>query len=155
MMLAAVRPDDWNLPLFVHVAGAMLLVGVMVAVAATLVLASRTGGGADTAALARFSFRTLLLGALPAYIVMRGSAEWIASKEDVPDDVDWLGIGYMVSDVGLLLLIVITVLAGLGARRARRPEHDGPVGRVAAGISILLIVMYVVAVWAMTTKPGV
>jgi hypothetical protein len=33
-MLAVVRPDAWNLPLLVHVAGAMLLVG-FVAVAVT------------------------------------------------------------------------------------------------------------------------
>jgi hypothetical protein len=26
-MLAAVRPDSWNFPLFVHVLGAMILVG--------------------------------------------------------------------------------------------------------------------------------
>ena len=26
-LLAAIRPDDWNIPLFVHVLGAMVLVG--------------------------------------------------------------------------------------------------------------------------------
>ena len=26
-MLASIRPDSWNLPLFVHVLGAMILVG--------------------------------------------------------------------------------------------------------------------------------
>ena len=103
-MLAAVRPDDWNLPLLVHVTGAMLLVGFLVVVAASYLRAA--AGPGEAPVLARVGFRTLLLGALPAYIVMRGGAEWIASTEDVSDDVTWIGIGYMVSDAGLLVLLV-------------------------------------------------
>ena len=29
-MLAAIRPDSWNYPLFIHVLGAMVLVGALV-----------------------------------------------------------------------------------------------------------------------------
>ncbi len=29
MLVAVIRPDEWNLPLFVHVLGAMLLVGTL------------------------------------------------------------------------------------------------------------------------------
>ena len=36
MMLALVRPDSWNFPLFLHVLGAIVLTG---ATAATLVIA--------------------------------------------------------------------------------------------------------------------
>ena len=38
-MLAAIRPDDVNFPLFLHVFGAMLLVGTLFAVALATVLA--------------------------------------------------------------------------------------------------------------------
>jgi hypothetical protein len=153
-MLAIVRPDDWDLPLFVHVGGAMILVGVLIAVAATLLLAARPEAGPDTPALARFGFRTLLYGAIPAYVAMRAGAEWIADKENVPDDADWIGIGYIVSDFGLVILIVGTVLAWLASRRAAQATEPAPVGRAAAYISIALVVLYGVAVWAMTTKPG-
>ena len=41
MTLATIRPGSWNLPLFVHIAGAMLLVGALVVVAAAMGAALR------------------------------------------------------------------------------------------------------------------
>jgi hypothetical protein len=147
-MLAAIRPDDWNLPLLVHVAGAMLLVGALVVVAAAMGAALRRGDGA--AVLTRLGFRALLLGVLPAYVVMRGAAEWVASKEDVPD-ADWVGIGYSTADGGLLLALIATVLAWRATRRGA--EGPGGPGRAVVVLSAVLLVAYVVAVWAMTAKP--
>jgi hypothetical protein len=46
-LLAAVRPDDWNLPLFLHVLGAMTLVGGVVLVVVSLVGARGEGGAAS------------------------------------------------------------------------------------------------------------
>jgi hypothetical protein len=145
-MLAIVRPDGWNLPLLVHVAGAMLLVGALVVVAAASAGALRRDG----AVLSRLSFRTLLLGVLPSYVVMRGGAEWIASEEAIGDP-GWVGIGYATADGGLLLTIIATVLAWRAARRG----SDGPggSGRAVVVLSALLILAYVVAIWAMTAKP--
>ena len=150
MIVAAVRPDEWNLPLLVHVLGAMVFVGVLAAVAVVLTVAARSD---DRAGALRMAFRTLLIGGLPSYIVMRGAAEWVASEEDVPDDLAWINIGYMVTDVGLLVLIAITVLAGLAARRARRGDEPGGLVRPATVLTLLLIAAYAVALWAMTTKP--
>jgi hypothetical protein len=149
-MVAVIRPDAWNLPLFLHVAGAMLLVGALVVVAATMAGALRGGDGAG--ALTGLAFRTLLIGVLPAYVLMRVGAEWIASEEGVPDDVDWIGIGYAVADGGLLLTIIATVLAW----RAKRRGAAGPggLGRGVLGLAAVLLVAYGVAIWAMTAKPG-
>ncbi len=122
MMLAMVRPDGWNLPLLVHVAGAMLLVAALVVVVALCAGALRRGDG--TAVLTRLAFRSLLLGVVPAYVVMRAGAEWLASEEAVGDQA-WVGIGYGTSDGGLLLVIVACVLAWRAARRGA----DGPGGR--------------------------
>ena len=149
MMLAVVRPDDWNLPLFVHVAGAMLLVGFLVVAAASFARAAGGGGSADAPVLTRLGFRTLLIGALPAYIVMRGGAEWIASTEDVGDPT-WVGLGYSISDGGLLVLLVATLF---GARAARRARDGGAAGRAVAILALVLLIAYAVAVWAMTAKP--
>jgi hypothetical protein len=41
-MLAAIRPDSVNLPLFLHVLGAMLLVGSLFAVGLATVLGRRS-----------------------------------------------------------------------------------------------------------------
>jgi hypothetical protein len=150
MSLAAIRPDEWNLPLLVHVLSAMVFVGLLAAVAVVLAVAARSD---DRAAALRLAFRTLLIGALPAYIVMRGAAEWIASEEDVPDDLTWINIGYMVTDIGLLVLIAITVLAGLAARRTRRGDEPGGLVRPATVLTLVLIAAYAVALWAMATKP--
>ena len=79
----------------------------------------------DRAAALRLAFRTLLIGAIPAYLVMRVGAEWVASKESLEDaDFAWINIGYSVADGGLLVLIVMTVLAGSprgGPSAATRP----------------------------------
>ena len=156
MPLLIIRPDDWNFPLLLHVGGAMVMCGALVVAAAALVLAVRTSGD-DRVSLARFSFRILLIGVLPAYIVMRGAAEWIYSKEGFSGDNDpgWIGIGYITSDLGLLLIIISTVLAGLAARRIRaNPDGPSVMTRISMALTFILIAAYVVAVWAMTTKPS-
>jgi uncharacterized membrane protein len=142
-MLAAVRPDSWNLPLLFHVLGATVLVGTLAVVAVVLVASARNG---SEAAAGRIGFRTLLLGSLPAYLVMRIAAEWVADEEGVPDDIDWINIGYIVADGGLLLLIVATVTAGIAARKAGA-------SRVAGVLSLVLVMANLVALWAMTSKP--
>ena len=148
-MLAAIRADSVNFPLFVHVAGAMLLVGTLVAAVAAVVLARSDRG----AGLQRIAFRALLAGAIPAFLVMRVGAEWVKSKEHAPDDATWIGIGYGVSDLSLLLLIVATVLAGFALRRANRGDGPGALGSVSAVIVSLLLLGYGIAIWAMTAKP--
>ena len=106
------------------------------------------------APIRRIAFRTLLLGALPSFVVMRGAAEWVFSEEDVDEDAVWIGIGFIVSDLGLLLLIAATVLAGLSARRARDATADpGRLGRVSAALIGVMLIGYSVAIWAMTAKP--
>jgi hypothetical protein len=149
-MVAAIRPDAWDFPLFLHVAGAMLLVGALVVVVATMAAAVRRGDGAEV--LTALAFRTLLIGVLPAYVVMRAGAEWVAAEEDVPDDADWIGIGYSTADGGLLLTVIAAVLAWRAARRGA--AGPGGLGRAVLVLAAVLIVAYGVALWAMTAKPG-
>jgi hypothetical protein len=151
--LAAVRPDEWNLPLFLHVLGAMVMVGALVTAAGYLFAARRDG----SLEAARVGFRSLLYAALPSFLVMRVGAEWIADEEGVADsDAAWIGIGYIGSDLGGLLLIISTVAAGLALRRARRAETTaiGTGVAVAAWVVSALIVIYLIVIWAMTTKPA-
>jgi heme A synthase len=151
MSLAAVRPDSWNFPLLLHVLGAMVLVALLAVAAVVLSAALRSD---DRAGALRLAFRTLLIGAIPAYLVMRLSAEWTASKENLEDaDFAWINIGYSVADGGLLVLIVMTVLAGIASRRAKRGDSPSGLVRWANGLALLLIVAYAVALWAMATKP--
>ena len=152
--LAAIRPDDWNLPLFLHVLGALTLIGTL-AVAIALLLAARRDRSVDTL---RSALRSLTLGAIPAWIVLRVSAEWIADKEgwnEVDEPPAWIGIGYITTDLGFLLIVVSSVLAWLSLRKARAEETGSSTQlRVATGLIGFLVVLNVVALWAMTTKPA-
>jgi hypothetical protein len=149
MMLAAIRPGDWNVPLLVHVGGAMLLVAALVVVAAAMGAAVRRGDGALE--LTRLAYRTLLVGVLPAYVLMRIGAEWIVSKEGV-DDASWVGVGSSTADGGLLLVIIAAVLAWRATRRGA--DAPGGLGRAVLVLSGVLLLAYAVAIWAMTAKPG-
>jgi hypothetical protein len=149
MTMAAIRPGEWNFPLFVHVAGAMLLVAALVVVMAAMAGARRRGEGALE--LTRLAYRALWLGVIPAYVVMRAGAEWIVSKEDI-GDASWVGVGYSTADGGLLLVIIATVLAWRATRRGA--DAPGGPGRAVVVLAGVLLGAYVVAIWAMTTKPG-
>jgi hypothetical protein len=149
-VVAAIRADSVNVPLFLHVLGAMLLVGTLLAVATAIILGWRREG--DAVGLTRFGLRTLYLGVLPAYVLMRIGAQWTESEENIPGDPTWIGIGYITADMGAVFILVSLILGGIGLRRLRDGRGLG-VGRAVGIISVLLLAAYVVAVWAMTGKP--
>jgi uncharacterized membrane protein len=156
IVFAATRPTDWDFPLFLHVLGAMILVGGLLVAVAMQIIAWRRRDPADVAAYTRGAVWALLTVALPGWVLMRVGGEWIYSKEgwSGENDPDWLGIGYLAADAGLLVLLVTLLLAGLGARRLRRSGGEASIlGRVATPLATILLIVYLVAVWAMTTKP--
>ena len=153
--IAAIRPDDWDLPLFVDVLGAFTLVGALVTAAGFLFFARSDGSLAFT----RLGFRSLLIVALPAFVATRVGAQWIASEGGLDDaDVTWITVGYLSTDVGLLVLLGATIAAGVAVRRAGRSEADAPAGRrgaaIAAWLVTFLVAVYAVVIWLMATKPS-
>jgi len=146
-LLATIRPDDWNLALFLHVLAAFVMVGALVTAAAYLFAARRDG----SLELTRAGFRSLLIAALPAFIATRLSAQWLVSKEGLEDaELAWIDVGFITTDVGLLVLVGATVAAGLAVRRA-----EGVRGvALAAWLVAALIAVYAVVIWLMTTKPA-
>ncbi len=141
------RPDSWNFPLLLHVAGAAVLFGSVAAAVVSTLAADRV---AQPEFMRRLAFRSLLIAGLPAYVVMRVGAEWLYSKgyDDVEDEPAWLGIGYIVADLGLLLFVIALVLTGVASWK----RHSG-LGKAAGIVGALLLVGMVVAVWAMGAKP--
>ena len=115
-MLALIRPDSWNFPLFLHIFGATVVFGT-VATVAIAGFASRSHAGYEQL-LARVAQRTFLLGIVPAYVLMRVGAQWIDSKEfPNGDEPGWVGVGFIVSDGGAILLLIVGIL--LAVRRQR------------------------------------
>ena len=150
-VLAAVRPDSWNFPLFLHVLGAMILVGGLVAGASALAFAR------GEARLLRLGYWSLLAVSLPGWVLMRIGAQWIYSKEgwdDVPDKFrpGWLDIGVIIGDLGGLILLVSLLAGGVGVYRLREGKGSGLI-KVTLVLSLVLLAAYVVAVWAMAGKP--
>jgi hypothetical protein len=150
-VLALIRPDSWSFPLFLHIAGAMVLVGALTLASVYLIASWRSG----SAALIRTAYMSLFYAALPGYIVFRVGSEWIADKEGLTDsNLTWVGIGYGVSDMGALLLIIALVIGGISVRRMNRGGTPSPIAaRIVTGLVSLVLIAYLVAVWAMTTKP--
>ena len=132
----------YELSLFTHILGAMVLLGSLL-LAATSLAPGRDGS-------VRLAYRALLMVALPSYIVMRVAAQWVLDESGADEEEGWITIGFITSELGLLLMIVATVCAGLSNRRGGRPGLT----RAAFVISALLVVMYVVTIWAMTAKPS-
>ena len=148
-VLASVRPDSWNFPLLVHVFGAMVLVGGLLTATSALAFAK------GDVRLLRLGYWSLLAVSLPGYVVMRIGAQWVASKgwDKVDPAPTWLDIGYIVADVGALLMLIALVVGGIGMRRLRQGKGQGLL-KAALVIAIVILAAALVAVWAMAGKPN-
>jgi hypothetical protein len=147
--LAAIRPDDWNFPLFLHVLGAMILVG------ATLTAASALAFARGNTQLLRLGYWTLLLVGLPSYVLMWAAAHWIYSKEGLdesPIDSAWTTIGFVVAEGGAVLFVASLIVGGIGVRRLGEGKGERLL-KATMVISLVLLAAFVVAVWAMSGKP--
>ena len=151
-VLAAARPDSWNVPLLVHVVGAMILVGGLLSGASSIAFAR------GDARLLRLGYWTLVAVAAPGYVAMRIGAHWLYAKgpwEDLPEGADepaWLGIGWIVANLGALLVLVALIVGGVGVRGLRSGKGAGLL-KACMAISWLVLAAALVAVWAMAGKP--
>jgi hypothetical protein len=147
-MLALVRPDSWNLPLFLHVLGATLTFGATTTVL-VLSFAGVQGDRERTAWLRNLTFWISFGILVPAFILMRGAALWILDREfPGGHEPGWVNVGFVVSEPGALLVIVMVILAWLGR---------SPKSRVAVAVpwlASILLVGLAIAWFAMSAKPG-
>lgn len=152
-MLAAIRPDAQDFALLLHLVGATIAFGGLLACAVSLLLAR------GETRLLRLGYFSLLLITLPGWILMRLAGQWIYSQQhwsDLPSNLSdpaWLKIGFIVSDWGGVLFLVSLVVGGVGVRRLQTGDGSTTLLRVTMVISLVLAVAFAVAVWAMTGKP--
>ena len=93
---------------------------------------------------------TLLIVAIPAWIVMRVGAEWIYANEfgsSSANNPTWVGIGFVVADAGLLVLLVTSGFAFWWNRAGTQLA-----GRLVGGLTGLYLVLLAVAWLAMSGK---
>lgn len=152
-MLAALRPDDQSFALLLHLVGATVVFGALLASATSLALAR------GETRLLRLGYFSLLFVGLPGLILLRLAGEWLYRLQnwnDLPEQIEepaWLGIGYVVADWGGLLFLLSLALGGIGVYRLSQGKGGAGLLKATMVISLVLIVAYVVAVWAMTGKP--
>jgi hypothetical protein len=152
-VIAAIRPDEQSFALLLHLVGATVVFGALLASATSLLLAR------GQTRLLRLGYFSLLLVGLPGLILMRLAGQWLYNLQnwdDLPDQIDepaWLGIGFVVADWGGLLFLLSLALGGVGIYRLRQGKNATGLLHATTVISLVLIVAYVVAVWAMTGKP--
>jgi hypothetical protein len=153
-VIAAIRPDDQSFALLLHLVGATVAFGALLTCATSLVLAR-----GDTRLL-RLGYFSLLLVGLPGLILLRLAGQWLyqlQNWDDLPEQIDepaWLQIGFIVADGGGLLLLLALALGGVGVYRLRNGKGGVGLLKATMVIALILIVAYVVAVWAMTGKPN-
>jgi hypothetical protein len=153
-VLAAIRPDDQSFALLLHLVGATVVFGALLASATSLLLAR------GEPRLLRLGYFSLLLVALPGLILLRLAGEWLYRLQDwnqLPDQLDepaWLKIGFIVADWGGLLLLLALALGGIGVHRLGNGKGGTILLNATMLISLILILAYTVAVWAMTGKPN-
>jgi hypothetical protein len=153
-VVAAIRPDDQSFALLLHLVGATVVFGALLASATSLALAR-----GDTRLL-RLGYFSLLLVGLPGLILLRLAGEWLyrlQKWDELPEQIDepaWLSIGFVVADWGGLLFLLALALGGVGVYRLRNGKGGTGLLKATMVIALILIVAYVVAVWAMTGKPN-
>ena len=96
MNVASLCGPTCGAPLFVHVLGATLLFGALLAVTTLGFASIRIVEHGPL--LRRLAFTIMLAGVWPSYILMRVGAQWVLSHEGLDNDPPgWVGVGFLVS----------------------------------------------------------
>jgi hypothetical protein len=131
--------------LFFHVLGAIALFGGT----ATVAVLALFGRHRDVQLpLARASFFTLLVLAVPAWVVTLAFGYWTKGAMDWPDGVGWIDIGEGIVDAGLLFLLVA---GALSYAWMRRPVRGWPVTALGV-VSCAYVAALAVGWWVMSAK---
>jgi hypothetical protein len=153
-MLAAIRPDEQSFALLLHLVGATIACGGLLACAVSLLLAR------GETRLLRLGYFSLLLVSLPGWILMRLAGQWLFDQQkwsELPSNLNnpaWLKIGFIVADWGGVLFLISLAVGAVGVRRLQTGNGRTALLRTTMAISLVLALAYAVAVWAMTGKPN-
>jgi hypothetical protein len=153
-MLAAIRPDEQSFALLLHLVGATIAFGGLLACATSIVLAR------GETRLLRLGYFSLLLVSLPGWILMRLAGQWLFDQQnwsELPSNLNdpaWLKIGFIVADWGGVLFLISLAVGAIGMRRLQTGNGSAALLRSTMVISLILALAYAVAVWAMTGKPN-
>jgi len=125
----------------------MVLIGAATAAVTALLTAQ---GSRDPVELRRFAYGTMLYVGLPAWIVMFAAGTWLYHEEfGGKDNPLWIHLGVVTAEGGLVVFLIALFNARAAARRSRRRR-----GTAAGILTAIALVGWIVAIWAMSAKPG-
>jgi hypothetical protein len=147
-MVAVLRGDAIDFPLFLHVLGAIVLFGAVASVALLSISALRIPQ--HGVLLRGIALVTTLAAVWPGFVAMFVAGFWVLDREGYDEDKPpgWALTGIGIAEGGLFLLIALTVLVWLSRRRPAATPW-------AAGLALLYLLALAVGWFAMTAKPGV
>lgn len=147
MSLASLCGPTCGVPLYVHVVGATVLFGGVLAVT-ILAFASSWRPLEQAQLLLRLAFWSTLLLLVPAWIAMRIGGQWVLGHEHLDKHTPgWANVGSVVSDGGAIVIVLLLVLAWLASRRPRA-------GPIVGGLGAIYLIALGVAWFAMSAKPS-
>jgi hypothetical protein len=131
--------------LFLHILSATALFGATGAVGVLALFGRRRDVQLP---LARVSFWTMLVLAIPSWVLVMVFGEWTKSQRHFPDGIGWIDTGRAIADVGLVVVLGGTALAYVWTRR---PAGGWPVTVLGAGAALYCLAL-AVAWWVMSAK---
>jgi hypothetical protein len=130
------------------VLGATLTFGATATVA-IVAFAGRPATSERALWLRGLAFKIGLIVLIPAWFLLRLAAAWIDSKEFPYHEPGWVGVGYPVTEGGLLLIVVMLVLAWFSRRKLESRS-----AAIVPWLATVYLVALAIAWWAMSAKPG-
>lgn len=146
MTTASICGPNCGAQLYVHVVGATVLFGSVLAVAIVSLAALRVESQALM--LRRLAFWLTALAVVPAWILMYFGGFWLLRHEHLNDNTpSWADAGINIAHIAAVLTLLLLVLGGLSRRW---PKLGGAV----AALSLLYIAALAFAWFAMSGKPS-
>jgi hypothetical protein len=145
MIVASYCGPTCGTQFFVHVVGAIVLFGSVLAVTILAYAALRLAP--ELAQVTRrVGFWTTLGLMVPAWIAMYAGGYWVLDHEGLDDETGWVTAGARIADAGAVLVLLLLVGGWLSIRRPR-------LGPWVAAIATLYLVALAVAWFFMSGKP--
>lgn len=147
MTTASLCGPTCGAPLYVHVLGATVLFGGVLAVT-ILAFASSWRPPEQALVLQRLAFWSTLVLLVPGWIAMRIGGQWVLNHEHLDKNTPgWANAGFIVSDGGAVVILLLLLFSWLAGRRSR-------LAPVVAGLGTIYLIALGVAWFAMSAKPS-
>jgi hypothetical protein len=154
MILATIRPNDWNWLLLAHLLFAFALVAGVLTVVVTS-LAARPGARPEHVPLLRaIAFRTNLVLVLPAFVAVHVFGDLLSNREYHGHEPDWVSLGFSITDVALIVGgVLLTLLQFWVLRRVRAGHPGGWPAQMATYLPAVVLAALVTVIVLMAGKP--